>query len=486
MNNFYLNMIEKLEEENYCLSTILNSINEGVLLVDKDGIIRFYNSQIRKFEGLDPEHVLNKPNTSVYNVDENSSEHLTVQRTCRPIIDRYQRYVTNDNKEINLIASTYPIMRNGKVISSYSISRNLVTIKELFEKTEKLEKTNNSLYTSIVSSEINNNTRYTIANIVYKSNIMKNLIDIICKTSENMASVLIYGETGTGKEIFVQGLHNSSAITRDNPFIGINCAAIPDNLLESLLFGTVTGSFTGSTNTSGLFEQAGYGTLYLDEINSMPLSLQSKLLRVLQEKKYRKVGATKELNVNCRIVSSTNINPLECIKNKTLRNDLFYRLSVISLEIPPLRKRPEDIPLLIEYFIDLYSKKYGKSNIQVSSEYLNILCEYEFEGNVRELEHTIESGVSLVDSNTTLFKKHLPDYIKSTDIDDIINTNDNQQYTDANRSLAEILLEAERDTIYDTLTHNNWNVSKSAQELSISRQNLQYRIRKLGLFRNRI
>lgn len=483
MNNFYLNMIEKLEEENYCLSTILNSINEGVLLVDKDGIIRFYNSQIRKFEGLDPKHVLNNSTTSVYKVDENNSEHSIVQRTGRPIIDRYQRYITIDNKEINLIASTYPIMRDGKVISSYSISRNLVTIKELYEKTEKLEKTNNSLYASLVSSEINNNTRYTLTNIIYKSKIMKNLIDIICKASENMASVLIYGETGTGKEIFVQGLHNSNTITRNNPFIGINCAAIPDNLLESLLFGTVSGSFTGATNTCGLFEQAGHGTLYLDEINSMPLVLQSKLLRVLQEKKYRKVGATRELNVNCRIVSSTNINPLECIKNKTLRNDLFYRLSVISLEIPPLRKRSEDIPLLIEHFIDLYSKKYGKSNIQVSTEYLNILCGYQFEGNVRELEHIIESSVSLVDSNTTLIQNHLPGYINSNRNNNIF-IYDNKQDANITKSLAEVLIETEKNTICDTLKRNNWNVSKSAQDLCISRQNLQYRIKKLGLVRS--
>jgi arginine utilization regulatory protein len=391
-----------------------------------------------------------------------------------PIIDRYQKYQTLQNKEVHLVASTYPILKNGKIISTYSISRNLSKIKELLENTQLLQKNFSPIVENIIANATKNNTRYTLESIVGISSKLKNLIEKARRAAHVLSPILIYGETGTGKELFVQGIHNENSITKNHPFIAINCAAIPESLLESLLFGTVQGSFTGSKNTSGLLDQAGHGTLFLDEINSMPLGLQAKLLRVLQENKYRKIGGMEELSVNCRIISSTNVDPTECLEKSTLRKDLYYRLSVISFTIPPLRERSEDIPALTNHFIKLFSMKYGKPMISISKELEAAFTKYDWPGNIRELEHVIESSITMIDNEDTIMPEHLPiDLISLLQI----------QKKVASAPLAEILLAAEERAIINTLEVHSWNISKSAVILGISRQNLQYRMRKLGISR---
>ncbi|HYE80840.1 MAG TPA: sigma 54-interacting transcriptional regulator [Clostridia bacterium] len=467
---------EELEELNYCFSTILNSINEGVLLVDSDGMIRFYNNQLRDFEGLSPDMLLGKHITEVYKVNALESEHLTVLKTKSPIIDRYQKYKTVQNREVHLVASTYPILKSGRIISTYSISRNLSKVKELLDNTKLLQKDFTPIVENLIADEANNNTRYSLDSIVGNSPEIRSLIEKARRAAHVLSPLLIYGETGTGKELFVQGIHNENSITRNHPFIAINCAAIPESLLESLLFGTVQGAFTGSRNTTGLIEQADYGTLFLDEINSMPLGLQAKLLRVLQENKYRKLGGKEELPVNCRIISSTNIAPSECVKKSLIRKDLYYRLSVISFTIPPLRDRPEDILTLADHFIKLFSMKYGRPIIPVSDKLKAAFLKYDWPGNVRELEHIIESTVTMIDDENTILPGHLPsDMISKLQIKEESKT----------ATLAEILLEAETKAISDTLEEYCWNISKSAAALGISRQNLQYRIRKLSINRHK-
>ncbi|WP_432667011.1 sigma 54-interacting transcriptional regulator [Wukongibacter baidiensis] len=466
--------------ENYCFSTVLNSINEGVLLSDTNGVIWFYNKQMQNFEGLNPQKILGKHITEVYDVKPENSEHLTVLKNQSPIMDRYQKYHTIHGKEIHLTASTYPLLRNGEIISTYSISRNLTTIKELLEQMKRLQMDHSPLLKNTLIDNPQNNTRFTLDNIIGKSPEIRNALKKAKIASKILSPILICGETGTGKELFVQGIHNQNPITKHHPFIAINCAAIPESLLESLLFGAVKGSFTGSTNSTGLFEQAGQGTLFLDEINSMPLNLQAKLLRVLQEKKYRKLGGKEELPVECRIMSSTNIDPLECINKSILRKDLYFRLAVISLEIPPLRKRPEDIPMLIEYFIKDFAMKYGKPIISVSSDLKVMLSNYNWPGNVRELEHVIESAMTMVDCEDTLMLKHLPENLIS-----IFGAQKVSYQKPSIDNLSVALEQAERTTILNALDAFDWNVSRSARELGIARQNLQYRIRKLKLERPR-
>jgi len=464
---------DELEELNYCFSTILNSINEGVLLSDSNGIIRFYNNQLKSFEGLNPNEILGSHITEVYKVDPLKSEHLTVLKTMSPIIDRYQKYQTAQNKEVHLVASTYPILRNGNIISTYSISRNLSKVKELLKNTQLQQKDFSPLGENAVFDVPKNNTRYTLDSIIGESPMLKSLVDKARRAAQTLSPIMIYGETGTGKELFVQGIHNENSITKNQPFVAINCAAIPESLLESLLFGTVQGAFTGSMNTTGLIEQADHGTLYLDEINSMPLGLQAKLLRVLQENRYRKLGGMEELPVNCRIVSSTNVTPAECLEKALLRKDLYYRLSVISLTVPPLRERREDIPVLIEHFVRLFSTKYGKPIISVSNKLEAAYHKYTWPGNVRELEHIIEASVTMIDDEASITHKQLP-------LDSITTV---QEQNKKAVPLSETLLRAEEKAILDTLVEYNWNISKSAAALGLSRQNLQYRMRKLAVIR---
>jgi arginine utilization regulatory protein len=223
--------------------------------------------------------------------------------------------------------------------------------------------------------------------------------------------VLIFGETGTGKELFAQSIHNSRP-RANQPFVAINCAAVPESLLESILFGTVKGAFTGAQNTKGVFEQAGSGTLFLDEINSMPRAMQTKLLRVLQEKSVRRVGADYEIPVKCLIITSSNEQLEECVRNGTLRNDLYYRLALLRINIPPLREWGKDIEILARHFLKTKGRLYGKKNIGLSTDFLNYLYQHSWPGNVRELEHTIESCVAVAEDGEELHLYHLPPHLR--------------------------------------------------------------------------
>jgi arginine utilization regulatory protein len=304
---------------------------------------------------------------------------------------------------------------------------------------------------------------------------MHNLIASAKKAAEADCSVLVYGETGTGKELLVQGIHNYSNRSSEL-FVAINCAAIPETLLESMLFGTVKGAFTGAVDSPGLFEQAGKGTLFLDELNSMSPPLQAKLLRVLQERRVRRLGGSAEIPVGCRIVSSTNVDPWECIRKGQLRKDLFYRLAVISLYIPSLKERVEDIEVLLNHFLNKYQKIYGLGKVKISPELRNVLQNYQWPGNVRELEHVIESAVNMLDGEQVITVDHLPLYLKTK-----LLSQGSAAKALPKGTLAEVLTQVEKQVILDALEKHNWNITKAADSLGIVRQNLQYRIRKLGI-----
>ncbi|ATW28924.1 hypothetical protein DCMF_26405 [Candidatus Formimonas warabiya] len=462
-----------MEKENHCYCTVLNSINEGVIMTNSKGCVTLYNKQIQKFEGLDPANVIGRHLTEVYNITEETSDQLSVWKSKKPIIDRYQKFLTADNKELNSIGSTYPVFKNGEIVAAFTICRNLTKIHELLNKTMQAQEksTENTLV-----EDLGNNTRFQLNDIVAKSDVMLELLEKARKAALVDATVLVWGETGTGKELVVQGIHNENPLTRKNPFVAVNCAAIPESLLESLLFGTTKGSFTGSVESTGLFEQAGKGTLYLDEINSMPLNLQAKLLRVLQEKKFRKLGGKEELPMQCRITSSTNVDPAECVATNTLRKDLYYRLSVLVLEIPPLVKRREDIPLLINHFINSLSAKYGKRVNRISFDLVSAFCDYTWPGNVRELEHSIESAVSMIDEEGILLPEHFPS--------NLLGKLEKPLFVPSKlppNGLSGVLSQTEKETICQVLEECGWNISESARVLKIGRTNLQYRMKKNGI-----
>ena len=291
------------------------------------------------------------------------------------------------------------------------------------------------------------------------------------KAADNDASVFIYGETGTGKELFAQSIHYGGK-RKEKPFLAQNCAAIPESLLEGILFGTSKGSFTGAVDREGLFEQANGGTLLLDEISAMPYDLQSKLLRVLQEDYIRRVGGTKDIPVNVRIIATVNEPPAELIAQGKLRKDLFYRINVVNLSIPPLRERKDDIPLLAEKFLEKHNKRFEKEIWMVSDGAVEKLKAYDYPGNVRELENIIEQAVSMADKEHVLTEKNLA--LSS------INRKSRQQDKthEINLPLDKYLEEIELRIIEDALLECSGNISRAAEKLQIKRQTLQHKLKK--------
>jgi arginine utilization regulatory protein len=274
--------------------------------------------------------------------------------------------------------------------------------------------------------------------------------------------------------LFAQSIHNAS-LNCDAPFVAINCAAIPENLLESILFGVTKGAFTGAESSPGLFEQAGKGSIFLYEINSMPHNLQAKLLRAIQERSVRRIGSTSENPIKCRIMSSTNADPWQCVCSGIVRQDLFYRLSALYLHIPPLRERVSDVILLGNYFLRKYAKLYGKKNIKLSEELTQLMVDADWKGNVRELEHVIESSVAMLEPDEeTITINNLPPYIRAQMVPKI-------EPPDALVGLEKYIKYIEKRAIKTELEKHNWNISQTAKVLKITRQSLQRKIIRLKI-----
>jgi arginine utilization regulatory protein len=301
---------------------------------------------------------------------------------------------------------------------------------------------------------------YTFDDIIGVSTEIIKLKEYALKAASSSSPILVYGETGTGKELFVQAIHNSS-MRKDKPFVALNCAALPENLLEGILFGTVRGSFTGAEDREGLFEIADGGTLYLDELNSMPIELQAKLLRVIEERRVRRVGALDERAIDVRIIASTNIKPEHCVKNGIIRSDLYYRLNVITLTIPELRNRKVDIVKLAKHFIEKYNLKFGTNVIGISEDSLEKMLCYDWPGNVRELQNVIE-GIMNFKQEGIIEIEDLPERIRNSE----------------NNSLQEMLQDVEIRIIKEALVLWNNNISKAAKYLRVPRQTLQYKVKK--------
>ncbi len=227
---------------------------------------------------------------------------------------------------------------------------------------------------------------------------MQTLKERIVKVARTKSTVMIYGETGTGKELVARAIHNGGS-RKNKRYLSQNCAAIPENLLESILFGTTRGSFTGAENRPGLFEIASGGTLFLDEINSMDLAVQAKILKAIEEQKIRRIGGTEDILIDVRIIAATNEDPLLCMQRGSLREDLYYRLKVVQLNIPPLRNRKEDIRPLTEYYINFYNTVMGKSIQKVDAQLMRLFYQYSWPGNVRELRNMIEGGFNLCEND---------------------------------------------------------------------------------------
>lgn len=465
----------------YCFEKIIEKLYDGVLLSDKDGKVVIYNPAMEELEEMKSEDMLGNYIWDAYGYsDKSKSEHMAVQETGIPIINKYKAHAFNNGKPIYKSYSTYPIEKDGEVIGVYSISKNETKLQSLLSETVELKrqfggKTKEEAYIKF------NGTRFTFSDIIGSCTKMKKLIQEAQSIAWLNNNILIVGETGTGKEVFAQSIHNYGK-RNSEPFIGINCSAIPENLLESILFGTVKGAFTGAIDSSGLFEEAGEGTLFLDELNSMPINMQTKLLRVLQEKQLRRVGGKEMYPVKCRVISAMNEDPYKLMEEGRLRQDLYYRIAGYNLVIPPLRERDNDIFDLSKFYISRNNLNLNKNVSEITANLKGFMKEYCWPGNIRELEHFIENiMVRTEEGDIYLRQENIPKYIL-----DIMNTNnqENKMENQSVESLEEKISEFEKDLILKSLGNNKWNVTRTAKDLGVSRQSLIYRMRKLDLNKN--
>lgn len=314
--------------------------------------------------------------------------------------------------------------------------------------------------------------------IIGKSREMLKVYSLIKKVADTTANVLILGESGTGKELVAKAIHENSP-RKDMPFVVINCGGIPENLLESELFGYLKGSFTGAyADKPGLFEIARGGTIFLDEVAELPLVLQVKLLRVVQEKTFLRIGGTENIRVDVRIISATNRNLEEMVQKGDFREDLYYRLNVIPISIPPLRERKDDIPVLTKYFIEKYSHEFGKGIKNISNYALELLMDYSFPGNVRELENIIERSVALEHSSIVLPENLMISRENSAAKNETFKI---ENIPDQGLNLNDELARFERAIIKKALEKSKGSKTKAAELLMISFDSLRYRIEKLGI-----
>ena len=461
-------------EYKFLLEAILENLDEGILVVDTNANVTFFNEPATDISGITPDKAIGKNILEIFpDLTPETSTFYRVLKTRKPVIDHVQTYMNHRGKVVSTVTSTLPLVKDGELVGALEIYRDLTVVKEMADKIYSLQK---ELYkkSGRLTNYEGNGTIYTFDDIIGESPVIRSLKARAQKVAQSKSPVLVYGETGTGKELVVQAIHNANPARKKMPFIAQNCAAIPHTLLEGILFGTSAGSFTGAKDKPGLFELADGGTLFLDEIDSMDLELQAKLLRVLQDGMIRRLGGSKTLKVDVRVMASCGRDPLEAVRENTLRKDLYYRLNVISLYVPPLRERKEDIPLLTDHFIRAYNRELGKSVTGVSPGAAKRLKQYDWPGNVRELKYTIESIMNFIEGNIIDTAALPPDIFHA---ETALQAQPDRDIP----PLQEAVDSYEKELIKRAVTKANGNYAKAARLLQVPRQTLHNKIKKYGI-----
>ncbi|MFZ5827261.1 MAG: sigma-54 interaction domain-containing protein [Bacillota bacterium] len=460
----------------------MSVIDEGIHVVDRDGVTVLYNAQAGQNDGLTPDEVIGRHLLKVFpSLTEATSTLLKVLATGLPIENQEQTFTNYKGLRVTTINSTFPIYEAGEMVGAIEISKDVTRVRELSERVVGLQA--ELLRRRRRRGAATGAARYSIEDLVGEHARMRALKERALRAARGSSPVLVYGETGTGKELLVHAIHQASE-RRARPLVAQNCAALPEGLLESILFGTVKGSFTGAEDRPGLFELADGGTLYLDEINSMNLELQAKLLRVLQDGRIRRVGDTAELSVDVRVIASTNVDPLEAVEKQRLRQDLYYRINVVYLELPALRDRRSDIPVLIEHFLREHGHRLGLQGRRLSPAVERFFLAHDWPGNVRELEHAIEAALQMATGEEVTLAD-LPVHLQraagtaeATRADQGLPSGSQAINP---RELRKNLTHLEREAVERALRECGWNLSRAARILGLPRQTLQYRIKTLGL-----
>jgi len=429
---------------------ILDSVADGVFTVDAAWRITFFNHAAETITGIPRREALGRPCCEVFRASMCESD-CALRRTIetgKPLINKSGFIVNGEGRRIPISVSTALLRdRKGKVIGGAETFRDLSIVEELRKELQG---------------------RYQVGDMVSRSPAMRRLFDILPQVAGTDSTALIQGETGSGKEVLARAIHNLSP-RRDKPFVAVNCGALPDSLLESELFGYKAGAFTGADRDKpGRFALAEGGTLFLDEIGEISPALQVRLLRVLQDRTYEPLGGTRTLKANVRIIVATHRNLAAQVKKGSFRQDLLYRVNVVRIELPPLRKRKEDIPLLVDHFVARFNRLQGRSIRRVSPEVMALLMAHDFPGNIRELENVIEHAFVLCRGEcieTVCLPEELLVRVQSVERNDIHSS----------------VRAVEAQSIQNALQRNQFNRLAAARELGLSKSTLFRKIRALGI-----
>lgn len=430
---------------------ILNSVADGVFTVDKNWRITTYNRAAEKITGIPREKAIGQICKDVLRADvcETDCALKHTMDTGKPVINKPVHIVDAEGNRKAITISTALLKdKDGKVIGGVETFRDMSVVEELRKQVTK---------------------QYSCEDIISRNHKMQELFDILPEISESDCTVLIEGRTGTGKELFARAIHNLSN-RRDEAFVAVNCSALPDTLLESELFGYKAGAFTDAKKDKpGRFALAEGGTIFLDEIGDMSSSVQVKLLRVLQEKTYEPVGAVSSEKADVRIIAATNKDLDKLVEEDEFRDDLYYRIHVVKLSLPPLKERSEDIPLLVDHFINKFNRVYNKRICCLSDDAMAVLMSYEFPGNVRELENIIEHSF-ILSQGDVIDTSHLPPTMQKS-----------EKGKEADIGNFRTLKQMEALMIERALRRNNGNRTAAAKELGINASTLFRKLKSLNI-----
>lgn len=440
-------------DQNDFLNTILDSIADGVFTVDEDWNITSFNKAAERITGISRKDAIGQKCYEVFHASicQTSCALKKTIETGKEIIDLPIDIVNSRGERIPVKISTAVLRsKNGKIIGGVETFRDMSEIEELRKQ----------LY-----------DHYTYDSIVTRNHGMQQIIAMLPDIAESDCTVLIQGPSGSGKELLARAIHNLSPRSK-GPFVPVNCNAIPETLLESELFGYVKGAFTGARNRKpGRFEAASGGTLFLDEIGDISPVVQVKLLRFLQNREFEPLGATEKKTADVRIIAASNKDLLTLVKENKFREDLYYRINVVKIDLPPLKDRKDDIPLLVDHIIKKLNAKTGKNVQKVSEEVMNVLLTYDFPGNVRELENILEHAFVLC-RGSTIEKAHLPKEIASIKP---------EAFRVSPDETGDLLSSAEKAAIIAALEANRWHRGKTAQALGIDKSTLWRKMKKYNI-----
>lgn len=479
------------------MKNIWDNMGIGVAVVDDHGVCEYMNEAQRHVDGFSDIDVVGQHITNLY-VPHKLECIPTIEclQKGKPLLKKAYIYKTANNHLAHTVTDFFPLTDRGRKdgVIAFTV---LNDPRAQGEKKHQPTKPSQPSRTVKAQSDF-----YTFDSIVGNNSELHEVIQQARTAAMTSSPVMIWGESGTGKELFAQAIHSESARS-DRPFVAVNCAAIPENLLESLLFGTTKGSFTGASDKPGLFEEADGGTLLLDELNSMPLGLQAKLLRVLQEKHVRRLGSHTEIPINVRVISVLNEPPLEAVHNGILRHDIFYRLAVVGIEVPSLKERKDDIPLLARTFIARSEHAQYSRQIEITDDVLQMFHDYEWSGNIRELLHVIEGSLVLLGHGSHITQDCLPRHFRealkkettipppeqpATKDKELKLGPENKRYYDYSSvkknsviPLKNCVQEYEAQCIRNVLRVTGGNVAKAARIFQITAAGLRYKMKQLSI-----